>query len=196
MTNVHRLLPRLAVNRRFIDELMSSEGGCCALGVVEERKQSVALVALRVGEIIPRSITADGFVFGHRLLGGSDFEVLQLTFEFTGFANYHAVLNPASPIVRRVLGMMRASGDYFVLVVDATRVAQAFRSGIDQATLVGLASHWPRIAGSSTSERQYGEAIAAFARQPLPPGRVLDWVCRDDLSLLDLHADRLELRPA
>ena len=46
MTNVHPLLPRLVLNRRFVHELMSMDEACCALGLVEERKRLVGLLAL------------------------------------------------------------------------------------------------------------------------------------------------------
>jgi hypothetical protein len=32
-------------------------------------------------------------------------------------------------------------------------------------------------------------------RRPDPPGQVLNWVCRDNLSYLDLTQNRLEMDP-
>jgi hypothetical protein len=40
MSNISPLLPRLTVNSRFIDEFLAAEAPCCALGLVEERKQT------------------------------------------------------------------------------------------------------------------------------------------------------------
>jgi hypothetical protein len=37
--------------------------------------------------------------------------------------------------------------------------------------------------------------VASFSREPQPPGQVLAWVCGGDPDLLDLTADRMELRP-
>jgi hypothetical protein len=34
-----------------------------------------------------------------------------------------------------------------------------------------------------------------FRRRPDPPGQVLNWVCRDNLSYLDLTQNRLEMDP-
>jgi hypothetical protein len=59
-----------------------------------------------------------------------------------------------------------------------------------------LSAYLPRLLGSTTSPTQYLKALARFRREPFPPGRVLDWVCRDDERAFDAKADRVELRPA
>jgi hypothetical protein len=38
--------------------------------------------------------------------------------------------------------------------------------------------------------------VADFRRRPDPPGRMLDWVCRDTLACLNPGLDPLELSPA
>ena len=38
--------------------------------------------------------------------------------------------------------------------------------------------------------------MAAFRRQPHPPGRVLEWVGGDDVDYLDISTNRLELVPS
>jgi hypothetical protein len=40
------------------------------------------------------------------------------TFEFYGFQMYNAIVNPNNPLVRAVLKMMVASGDYFFFTVN------------------------------------------------------------------------------
>ena len=52
MDNVTHLLPKLTVNRQFIDDFLSAKPPCFALGMIEERKQKLALLALRPGEVI------------------------------------------------------------------------------------------------------------------------------------------------
>ena len=47
MSNIYHLLPRLIVNSRFIDEFISAQAPCFALGLVEERKQTCGFLALR-----------------------------------------------------------------------------------------------------------------------------------------------------
>jgi hypothetical protein len=53
-----------------------------------------------------------------------------------------------------------------------------------------------RIAHSTTTPAQYRDTLARFRARPNPPGRLLNWVCRDQAAALDLTTDRLELAPA
>jgi hypothetical protein len=196
MSNVHPLLPRLTVNRCFMAELLSADKACCALGLAEERKLAYGCVALRLDAPLPPLASEDGFGLGHRLLGTHEYEAVQFSFDFHGDGMYHVLLNPGSPVVQQVLGLMLARDDYFILVIGADDQACAFRADAGQESLAGLKPHLPRIRNSTTTEAQYGEALAAFERDPSPPGRVLEWICRDDVICLDLSADRVELRPS
>jgi hypothetical protein len=196
MTNVRPLLPRLTLNRRFARELTWSEGACCALGVIEERKQIFALLALRPPVTIGSRASVHGFEFGHRLLGSDAWEVVQLTFEFCGFATYHVLVNPSSPVAQRVLDLMAARGGFFVLVANSDGTANAFRSDLGTDGLSGFKALWPRIQRSTTTEAQYRAVVEVFSKEPMPPGQLLSWVCRSDTGLLDMANDRMELRPA
>jgi hypothetical protein len=69
MSNIYPLLPRLTVNSRFIDEFLAAEAPCCALGLVEVRKQTYGFLALRPEMVIPEIYTCTGFSFGHSLFG-------------------------------------------------------------------------------------------------------------------------------
>ncbi len=104
------------------------------------------------------------------------------------------LLNPSSPVVRSVLERMIDSDDFFILVLGAGGV-EVFRSDVGQETLFWLQAFLPRLLASRTSTGQYAKSLSAFCRDPSPPGRVLDWVCGDDMRLLDLSADRVELTP-
>ena len=150
---------------------------------------------LRPDVSIPAQTGAHGFELGHRLLGTDTFEVVQLTFEFRDFTTYHVLLNPSSPVVRRVLDLMLSRGEYFVLVVNANGAVNAFRSELGDDSLSGLMAGWPRRQRSTTTAAQYRTVVESFSREPQPPGQVLAWVCGNDLGLLDLASDRLELRP-
>lgn len=184
----------LALNRRFVNTLLDAKSPSCALGLIEEKGQLYGLVALRPDRSVPPTISDKGFELGHRVLGGDGFEVVQLTFEFRGFETYHVLLNPSSPVVRSVLERMIDSDDFFILVLGAGGV-EVFRSDVGQDTLFWLQAFLPRLLASRTSAEQYAKSLAAFCRDPSPPGRVLDWVCGDDTRFLDLSADRIELKP-
>lgn len=84
--NIYPLLPKLTLNRRFVQDLLAASEPCCAVGVIEERKQVLPLLALRPGVTLPDHITARGFEFGHSLLGDNDSEIVRFAFEFRGFA--------------------------------------------------------------------------------------------------------------
>lgn len=182
------------MNRRFVNTLLDAKSPSCALGLIEEQGQLYGLVALRPDELVPPTISAKGFELGHRVLSGDGFEVVQMTFEFRGFETYHVLLNPSSPVVRSVLERMIDSDDFFILVLGAGGV-EVFRSEVGQETLFWLQAFLPRLIASRTSGVQYAKSLAAFCRDPAPPGRVLDWLGGDDMRLLDLSADRVELTP-
>jgi hypothetical protein len=89
MSKVYSLLPKLTVNGQFINEFISAQAPCFALGLVEERKRQCGFLALRPNEVIPPEVSSAGFRFGHSLLGTADFEVVHFAFEFYGFETYN-----------------------------------------------------------------------------------------------------------
>ena len=91
---------------------------------------------------------------------------------------------------RSRLARRSASGDRVILL------ERYDYPDIEQDSLVWLKAHLSRLRNSTTTETRYDRAVAVFERRPQRPGRVLDWVCRGDVSMPDLSADRLELRPA
>jgi hypothetical protein len=151
MSNVSPLLPTLTVHRQFISDFLSADAPCLALGVVEERKRQCRFLALRPDQVIPPEVSNAGFRFGHALLGTSAFEVALFTFEFYGFQAHNAIVNPNNPLVRAVLKMMAASGDYFFFAVNPNASVTAFRSEIGQENLAGLRTNLPRMLRSTTT---------------------------------------------
>ena len=189
------MLPVLTVNRSFMHELMDAETPCGALGLVEENGRQSGFVALHLDADIPSEVTARGFRFGHSLLGGDTFEVIQLVFQFYGFRTWNLLINPNNPLVQAVLTRMLEDGDYFFFALSSTGRATAFRSEMEQDVLFYVKAHLPRLRHSTTTETQYDLACLAFAGNPTPPGTLLHWACRDNLAFLDLSTDRLELNP-
>ena len=190
-------LPNLIVNRSFISEFITADAPCLALGMVEEQNQQYGFLALRSLEPIPPEISAQGFNFGHCLMGNENYEVIHFSFEFYGFKTYNVVINPSNPIAKAVLKTMISDGDCFFFSLDETNGnATAFRTEIGQETLTYLKSNFSRIMNSTTSESQYRQALSSFSNNPDPTGILLNWVCRDDLNYLDLTQDRMEMTPA
>ncbi len=196
MSKVYSLLPKLTVNGQFMNEFISAQAPCFALGLVEERKRQCGFLALRPNEVIPPEVSSAGFRFGHSLLGTADFEVVHFAFEFYGFETYNVLINPNNPAAQTVLTTMVESGDYFFFAINSNGTATAFRSEIGQADLTGLKTNLRRIRNSITTDTQYRKALAMFEKNPQPAGTLLNWVCRDNVEYLDLTKDRLELTPA
>jgi len=196
MSNVYPLLPKLTLNRRFLQDFLAAAAPCFALGMIEERKQPYAVLALRPGVTIPPDITDRGFEFGHSLQGNTEYELIHFAFEFRGFATYNVLLNPNNPLVRTVVRSMVERGGYFVLAIDDRQQVTAFRADIGPPGLSGLSDNYRRIQQSSTTEAQYRKALAHYNRRPHLPGRMLAWVCRDDTGYLDLTTHRIEMAPA
>lgn len=196
MSNIYPLLPRLVVNSRFIDEFISAEAPCFALGLVEERKQTCGFLALRPRIVIPEEYTRTGFRFGHSLLGNADFVVVHFAFHFYNYDTFNVLVNPNNPVVQTVLNRMLETGDYFFFAVDPKGSVTTFRSELGQDDLAGLKTNLPLIKNAKTTDAQYRTAVALFEKNPDPPGRMLNWVCRDDTDYLDLTRHREELTPA
>lgn len=194
-SNVHTLLPKLTVNKTFIQAFIHAPTPCFALGFVEERKQQSGFLALRPNELIPRDVMSGGFRFGHSLLGNTHFEVVHFAFEFYGFGTYNVLINPNNPVVQAVLETMLQQKDYFFFAIDPNQSVTAFRSDIGDDSLVGFETHYARIMSSTTTAAQYEKALSLFAKNPRPAGTVFTWVCRDSIEALDLANDRLEMNP-
>ena len=195
MNNVSPLLPKLVVNGQFMRDFMTAATPCCALSVIEDRKQQSGLLALRLDDVIPREVADWGFRFGHSLLGTARFEVVHFAFEFYGFKTYNVLLNPNNPLVQAVLSMMLSSGGYFFFVLNSDTSVTAFREAFAEDMLGSLMMNLPRIQHSQTTDAEYRQAVAHFSQHPYPQGQMLDWVCCDDAGYLDLSRDRLELNP-
>ena len=196
MGTIHRLLTRLTLNRQFVEDFISADVPCFAMGVVEERKSPCAFLALRTAETIPSDISDGGFNFGHSVFGNSQFEVVHFAFEFYDFQTFNVLVNPNNLLVQTVLSMMIESGEYFFFALDPGNAVTAFKSEIQQDNLLWIKANLHRIKGSKTTERQYARAISSFVENPEPAGIMLNWVCRDKVEYLDLTGDTIELNPA
>lgn len=199
MNKICPLLPRLTINRAFIDEFLAAPAPCVALGLVEVRRRTRGFLAIHPNETLPPSVTDAGFRFGHSLRGTSHYLVVHFAFEFYDFARYNALVKPNSPIVRRVLSQMVESGEYFFFAIDANGSTTAFNADLGHGSrtdLAGLRHNLPRILRAETTEAQYHDALTQFRANPDPSGTLLNWVCRDDERYLDLTTDRLEMVPS
>jgi len=79
-------LPRLTMNRRFVQDFLAAPPPCFALGFVEAQGQVTGCLALRPARPLPVRSTQQGFRLGHRVLGLSEQPVFQFTFAFYGHA--------------------------------------------------------------------------------------------------------------
>ena len=180
-----------------MEEFVSAHQPCCALGLVEVQNRQCAFIALRPHKAIPSHIMEQGFDFGHGLIGTREFEVVQFIFDFYDFQTYNVLLNPNNSIVQSVLQAMIERGDYFFFTLnDSSGNVTAFRSELGTEILANLTDHWQRIQQSKTTDSQYLQAAVHFVKNPNPKGKLLQWVCSDNIDYLDLTYDRLELYPA
>lgn len=190
-------LPPLVLNRTFVRDFIDADTPCFALGLVETDNRQTGFLALRLQESIPPAVSNQGFNFGHQLLGNDTYEVIQFAFEFYGFQTCKVLVNPNNPLVQNVLTTMIEQGDYFFFAIDADRGRNTvFRSELGEEPMLYLKKNLKRIQQSTTSDRQYQKALSSFKSSTDPEGLILDWVCRDNPSYLDLTEDRLELTPA
>ena len=192
------MLPSMTVNRSFIQALIAAEAPCCGLGLVEVDQKKSGFVAMRPGEVIPEASQSLGFNFGHSLYGGSQFEVVHFAFEFYGFKRYHTLVNPSNPLVQVVLKTMLENRDYFFFSIEENSGSvTTFRNEINAEVMASFHQDWSRIESSTTTKRQYHQAVSSFIKDDTyPPGSLMHWLELDNLSYLDLRIDRLDLTPA
>ena len=96
MTNVHRLLPRLIVNRLLLQAVTDEPRPCCALGFVEERNAVLPLIALGLPGVEDLYDLGDGFRLGLQGAKARGAEILLLDFTFQGREPLQVALDPAN----------------------------------------------------------------------------------------------------
>ena len=193
---MNQSLPTLTVNRSFIASFIDADPPCFAMGMIEESNRPSGLLALQPNESIPTDVLDTGLSFGHSMFGSDRFCVIHFAFHFYGFQTYNVLVNPNNRIVQKVVANMIDNEDYFFFVLNAHQSVTTFRAEVGQEALAGLKANLRRIKLSTTSGRQYQQAVSAFAQNPEPNGIMLKWVCWDNVEYLDLSGDSLELTPA
>lgn len=181
-------LPRLTLNGAFVQELLLAGPPALGLGVIEEGGKQSGVFALKLDGPLPNG--ASGFRFGHALYGKDCVEGIYFTFEFYGFAHYHALVDPCSPVVRGAIAKMLDAVELQFLVINTQGQASVFR-GSDPSM---LRNDWPKIEAARDVDNAFERASAGFERQAVRKP-LLNWVCRNDVSQLDLSEDRLDLNP-
>ena len=195
MTNIYNLLPRLTVNEIFIRDLMAEKSPCFALGYVEEYQSIGGFLVLRPDRAIPTTSTQQGFRFGHSVIGTIENPVFHFVFEFYGYATYHGLVDLGNPLIKKVISTMIEKEDYFFFAINPDQTVTAFRSQLDIPVLEALKINFERYGKTSESPEYYEKLCCEFKKKPDPPGRVFNWVCRNNPSYLDLTENRLELTP-
>lgn len=189
-------LPELIMNRAFMEDFAEAPAPCFGLGLVEANGAQTGFLAMRPATPIPREMLGLGLAFGHRMLDLRGAQLCQFVFNIYGFQAYSALVNPASPMVRRVLEAMLTRRDYFFFVLNPDGGASAFRSDLGAENIAGLRDTLPGMYAASTSPLRYEEAAALFRQAPDPASTVLTWVCRDNPDYLDLDTDPMVLPPS
>lgn len=134
--------------------------------------------------------------FGHALLGEPQAEVLQFGVTFFEISAYHLLVNPNNPVVQAVLANIIERRRYFVFAIAPDQLTTTFRADLDPDGLTRLSEHRRRLRLSTTGDAEYRSVMAHFRRNPVPPGRVLEWVCRDNTDYLDFTRHRFEMNAA
>lgn len=195
MSNAHSILPTLTINKLFMRDLMKEEPPCFGLGHVEVNGEVCGFLAVKPAETIPSACTADGFNFGHSVLGIDDNPVLHFGFHFYGHKTYHGLVNPGNPIVQSVLSTMTGSGRYFFFSINPDETVTSFGATLEGGDLAGLKTNLGRFRKVTCMPAQYEKTVKIFSENPSPPDEMLNWVCRSNKDYLNLCEYPLELTP-
>ncbi len=195
--NIRTLLPRMIINRAFVENFLDEAAPCFAMGVLEQRKKQCAFLALRLEEFISDDVSSLGFNFGHSVFGNKDFEVLHFAFSFYGYKTYNALINPSNMIIKTALKLMVEAKEYFFFAINPDNSVVAFNTDIkEDFGITGIWRHDDRIWRSTTTQKQYEKAVVEFTEDPDPPGTMLEWVCFDNPDYLDLTGEVIEMTPS
>lgn len=195
MSNVHRLLPRLTVNRRLLQAVVDESRPCCALGFVEERKQRRAAIVLGLPQIENLHELGDGFRLGHQVAFIGKVCALRLDFWFERLTPLQVVLDPANDTVHCVIGAIVQSDAYFVLIVGAHGLT-AFRADTKREERHRFGEVLREAAEPAGQQARFSALEQALS--DVSPARTpLVWLGASDPGLLELSgAQAYELRPS
>jgi len=194
MSNVTQLPVPLTINERFLRAFLDAEASCAALGLVEEARQVRGFVAARINESLPIQAARSGGDFGYELLGTDRYEIVHLILNFPGLQPYDILLNPNNPVVRKVLDVMRETAQYFIFVIVADGMT-AFHKDMDEESLDWFNRYGRVVHTSTTTIQEYERGLRNFTKDDrFMHGKLLSWVCREDMAALDSQEDRFEVR--
>ena len=165
-------------------------------GFVEERGELSGFIAMRPEYPIPSEATAQGFNFGHSMLGEKENPILHFAFEFYGHAIYNGLVSAGNPIIQAVITKMVETRDYFFFAISPDNTVTAFRSQLENENLAGLKTNQEKYKSTICDVDKYENTVKLFTKNPDPKGEVMQWVCRTNWDYLDLSKNRLELSPS
>jgi len=196
LSNVTQLPVPLTFNEPFLRAFMDSEPPCAALGLVEQAGQARGFVAARINESLPVHAAQAGFDFGFEVLGNDRYQLLHFILDFPGLQPYDLLLNPSNPLVRKVVDVMRATSQYFFFVFEEGEIA-AFHETMSRQNLDWFDRYGDVVHTATTTPEEYERALRRFRpNDGFLHGRLLDWVCRENMAFLDLRENRHEVRRA
>jgi hypothetical protein len=196
LSNVTQLPVPLTFNDRFLHAFMDSEPPCAALGLVEQAGQTRGFVAARTNESMPLQAAESGFDFGFELLGNDRYQLIHFILGFPGLQPYDIILNPNNPLVRKVVDVMRETAQYLFFVFEEGEMT-AFHQTMDRQNRDWFNRYGDVVHTASTTPEEYERALRRFKPDDgFLHGKLLDWVCREDMRFLDLRENRHEVRCA
>jgi hypothetical protein len=127
-------------------------------------------------------------------VGNDRYQILHFMLFLPGLEPIDILLNPSNQIVGKVVDVMRQTGEYFFFVVESGSL-MAFHNHMDSASREWFDRYGDIVHTATTTSEQYEAGVRGLvAGGDLLHGRLLNWVCRDETSSIDLSEDRLEIR--
>lgn len=195
MNNLIRLPPPpLTLNERFIYAFADEDGPCAALGLVESLGQELGFMAVKLTDPLPPQVANSGFDFGFEVLGNERYQLLHFVLNVKGIDPYDIIVNPNNPVVRKVMETMRETRQYFFLFVEEGSLA-AFHNDMGPDNVEWFRNYGDVIYTATTSDADYSTSLQRIkTKEGMLHGRLLDWVCRDDMEAINLETNRLVVR--
>jgi hypothetical protein len=179
-----KFLPPLTFNSFFIKEFIEADNSSAAIGILEEYGKKIGFLAIKPDKLIPGEFTQGGINFGHQLFANDKGNpILRLSIEIYNYQQYHFFLNPNNDIVKKVLHLIKDTGDMFHFIFNETGLL-AFKDKMEGESKYLLASNLKIIDKAKTTNDEFIKMRNSAAEQL--EGVHLNWLCGDNKKFIDL----------
>ncbi len=182
----------LVLNEKFMHEFTAAEPPCFGMGYLEINGEVNGFFALRPVQSINPADCYDTR-FDHSQIQKAHNTISALTFEFGASEDsYDVLLNPESPVIHAVLETMIRTQRSVMLLFNGNAIASSHMK-LAGNNLNVIKKILEAQQGITCSEETYDEIHQILSGDRGVHNILMQWVCRNDMTYLDLSTHRYPL---